>query len=345
MKISTMLKREDFYSINDKTLSGYFFRQDLKKTKLYVYEKLNAIITSNPSKHVKDYLLCEYDVSGSIFKRLAVNAYVKACLNTHGLMSDKKLNIRNCMTDDMLIYPCNKKYRIFDFGSNTVEVIVKAGFPEFNIRREIEFRTRGDLPLFVPRLIANTDHSYIEKIIDGKPVARIQDNEALKNEAIQLIKGYGSKRTVSGSDYCRELKEQINNYTNNKPYAAEILTLADKLFERICLLEKIQIGFSHGDLQPGNIWLENGTGHIYIIDWESWGERSAWYDEEVLYNKMRLIGMKEYLKIEMDLPKKCTVLAEDLLYHLMDREGLPPEIENNRYNEYIKCISDWTTII
>ena len=35
---------------------------------------------------------------------------------------------------------------------------------------------------------------------------------------------------------------------------------------------------THGDLQTGNILIEEATGKVCIYDWETAGERSVWYD-------------------------------------------------------------------
>ena len=71
MKISYMLKRENFYDVNEKTLRRYY--SDCKSRKrLYIYPELNAIVTARPSRAVRNYLYTEYRVSGSFLKKIAV---------------------------------------------------------------------------------------------------------------------------------------------------------------------------------------------------------------------------------------------------------------------------------
>ena len=159
MKISQMIKREDFYRINAETLDRYFGQYTDVKTKLYVYPQLNAIITARPSKQVKEYLLCEYKVRGSYVKRMIASLYVEICLSSLGIMSSHKYEVASDVTSDVLIYPCNKKYRIFDFAENVTEVIPKESFPLTNLKREIEFRTSRGIPDFVPRMISYSDRS------------------------------------------------------------------------------------------------------------------------------------------------------------------------------------------
>lgn len=341
MKISSMLKREDFYAINQKTLSEYFSSSKCENPTLFVFEKLNAIVTSRPSKQVRNYLLCEYNVTANIFKRYLVKLYVLMCLNSNGLLSDRKINLPNSLTNNMLIYPCNKKYRIFNFEHNTVDVIVKAGFPTYNIEREIEFRTKDNLPSFVPKLMFNSKYRYSERIIDGKPLARVNNNENLLKQAMDLLHTYGEKQIISGNDYALNLQKQINALIIGKQFASNVQSVFDKLCRQIRSIENLTIGFSHGDFQPGNIWIENKTGDLFIIDWESWGERSLWYDEEVLFNKLRTTSVTDYMKLSIDFPKKCTVLAEDIIYHLIDLNGLPSGIGDFHFVQYIGEINRW----
>ena len=81
MKITQMIEREDFYTLNEQTLLRYF-SGCTAMTPLYVYPRINAIITAVPSRRVKEYLLCEFDVRANVTKRLAVKGYVQLCLNS-----------------------------------------------------------------------------------------------------------------------------------------------------------------------------------------------------------------------------------------------------------------------
>ena len=71
MKIDAMVIRENFYSINEKTLENYYknvFGQDLKIStgkpldfsKIVIYPKINAIVTRTPSKKVLKYVFSEF---------------------------------------------------------------------------------------------------------------------------------------------------------------------------------------------------------------------------------------------------------------------------------------------
>lgn len=345
MKISQMLKREDFYAINERTLANYY-KDGKGSSLLYVYPKLNAIITKKPSRAVKDYLFCEYEIRSNPLKKLLVNIYVFACLNIGGLLADKKTHVTAKVGNDVLIYPCNKKYRIFNFKNNTVDVIAKDGFNNNDLLREIEFRTKKGLPDFVPSLVSADNNGYCEKIIDGKPLARVQNGfEGYKQKAYALLWEYAKHdaKAVEGKAYAQQLEQKIAELTTNKVEQKEILkNVVKKLCDICCSMDKIQLCFSHGDLQVGNIWIENKTEKIYIIDWESWGTRSVWYDQAVLFDGLRPLPFIDYLCKEIDINKKAVVLLEDIIFNLNELNNLPSDFGQEKFSKYIKEINSWT---
>lgn len=345
MKISEMLKREDFYSISEKTLHDYYGQQD-KRTILYVYPKINAITTCKPSKDVKKYLLNEFALR-SIVKRILAKSYVRMCLSSSGLLSDRKIVIDAEISDATLIYPCNKKYRIFDFVNKYVGVMAKARFDTHDLVHEIEFRRRTDNPPFVPKIIDSNDCGYRESIIDGSPLARISDHKeflTLKEEAYQELRKYYQKydSIVDAKEYILELQNRISLLMGVKSNNVHFLNdLVQILSVFACEFEKITIGFSHGDLQAGNIWVTNGERKIYIIDWESWGTRSVWYDYDTLFNDLRPGGISCYLNKDIAKNQKAVVLLEDIIFQLNELNSLPLNYGNAKFLNYIQRIHDW----
>ena len=345
MKISQMLKREDFYSINEKTLSEYF-KESNKQCKLYVYPQLNAIITKNPSKAVEKYLYNEYSVRGNLIKSLLVKAYVMVCLNSCGIMAEKKLDILGDMNKDMLIYPCNKKYRIFDFSKNVVDVIAKSGFPKNDLENEIAFRTQNKEE-FIPELVFSTDNGYREKIIDGLPLARISENfEELKTKAIDTLYGFAEKNgmthTVKVSDYIEELNERILNFIQDDRKNIDKELLLDVVSKLSLIADKessVELTLSHGDLQSGNIWIEKG-GKLYIIDWESWGKRSTEYDRTVLFGNIHTGGLENFVKTCEDKTKLSIICLEDIIFRLNEVYNLAFDYGEKEFYEYLKLIKD-----
>ena len=345
MKISQMLEREDFYTINERTLNSFFESNDKGGEVLYIYPRLNAIVAKKPSKKVIEYLLCEYSVRGNKVKQVAAQAYVWCCMKTLGLFSSKKCFIPKRDCSSLLIYPCNKKYRIFDFKQNTVAVIGKYGFSNSDLQHEIEFRKRDDLPDFVPRFVSFYENGYEEKIIDGRPLARISDDfESLCHQAYRLLQQYGLsyQKTVSANEYVATLKANILHLLNQKSsYRNIVENLMEMLALSISENGTVTLTFSHGDLQSGNIWVENGTGKIYIIDWESWGIRSNWYDKAALFQNLRPGDIQGYL-VDRELDLECAiVLLEDLAFHLNELNSLPGDFGKNQFERYCNEIMCW----
>lgn len=337
-----MLGREDFYKINQETLDKYYKEQD-KSKKLYIYPKLNAIVTKTPSRRVKKYLYVEYGYNGSLLKRILAKIYTKVVINSFGLLSSKTCRINFDLSDNSLIYPCNKKIRIFDFDNGTVRVVPKHSFSDDGIKKEIEFRVSRKAD-FIPTVLSFDDGEYTEKIIDGCPLARIGERqEKYKAIAFDLWRNYNrSTENIIAREYAKRLRAKFEELAC-KCSVKSIDTTAVRELEELLYNtlsasdELIEVGLSHGDLQAGNIWVENGTDKIYIIDWESVGERSVNYDHAALFRGLRTSGGL----VEIASGESATdavILYEDLLFRIAELNSLPGDIGTKGFAEYIKTI-------
>ncbi len=342
MKITEMLQREDFYEVNAETLADYYAGAK-EAGALYIYPHLNAIVTASPDKAVTDYLLTEYDIRGNRLKRWLTRAYVRLCMASCGLLAARRVHLPHTAHSKTLIYPCNRKYRIFDFEANTVSVHLKSGFPGEQLKHEIEFRSRTELPSFVPTMVSHQPSGYTENIIDGRPLARVsQGYEAYKQAAYEQLSRYAARfnRLTPTADYVATLAQQL------VPRYRHVGLDIDELLQGLCrLAEKqadITLTFSHGDLQAGNIWLENGSDTIFIIDWESWGIRSSFYDKAVLFDGLRPGGVDSYLlNNNISLEEKALVLLEDLDFQCEEYESLPEEFGKNKLQAYSEKLKVW----
>lgn len=345
MKISFMLKREDFYTINQKTLGNYYKNSETEK-KLYIYPELNAIVTARPSKTVRNYLYTEFRVNGSILKRLLVRLYATVMLNSWGLLASKSIKIKTDADKNTLIYPCNKKYRVFDFAKNQVSVLGKDGFPTDDLQQEIQFRTTHTAD-FIPGLLCSHKTGYTETVIDGCPVARTgaQMND-LCDRAFTIWSEYIRPHTqqLPGAEYARQLTEEMQQLQEKAEKLGKQVDMSAfwKVAEGLLAVlrageETVPVSLSHGDLQPGNIWVENETDKIYIIDWESWQNRSVWYDRAMLYEGLRRNdGIAAYAK-KQDLTH-ATVLLEDMIFRLRELTTLPYDYGCKEFDAYIKVL-------
>lgn len=347
MKISYMMKREPFFVINKKTLEKYYSSSTSARS-LYVYPELNAIVTVCPSASVKKYIYTEYRVSGSFLKRLAVKLYAKLLLNSFGLLSAKRIRLLSNANKNTLIYPCNKKYRIFDFENNTVTVTPKVGFPTGDLKKEIEFRTTNQAD-FIPKLISFCEDGYTEAIIDGAPVVRSRHRVyELSDTAYRKWSSFiePTFESVCVTDYADTLMKELTKLSSElvkrdkQFFQYRVTSLFDKLIKEIIGYGgELLVGLSHGDLQSGNIWVENGSDKIYIIDWESYGRRSVFYDKATLYEGLRMADSLKKFVLVKDL-SHAVVLAEDLVYRLKELSNLPENFGCEEFEIYLKVLED-----
>ena len=349
MKIAEMLLREDFYTINERTLERYFGTSD-KQTKLFVYPKINAIVTKDPSKEVVEYLQNEFSPRNSLLKRCLARIYVFLCLHSCGCLASKTVYVSGQIDSDLLVYPCNKKFRVFYLRNHYVDVITKSGFKDDNIKHEIEFRSKEKIPSFVPPLVWYQENSYRESVIKGKPLARIREQyEQYRAEAFRVLQEYGrsewGERIVSArsyvSDCLNQIKENALFHRVDTSALSEYLEMLRDCAEK---MDNIKLVFSHGDLQSGNIWVEDETERIIIIDWESWGIRSEFYDQAVLFDDLRANGILGYLDFEKDPERKAMVLLEDLVYQFREISQLPEETAQGELEKYLKKVEGKRTL-
>lgn len=365
MKISEMLQREDFYDILPKTLNRYagflgiaqgsvVVKDKGCKADLFVNEKLNTIISAKPSKNVKDYLKTEYAVNGSALRKMMVNTYLTASTTMVKRLSQRGLTLKTSLPlNDVLIYPCNKKIRLFDFTSGIVYTVLKDGFPDIYIKCETEFRQNTDA-VFVPKLTSSGDGCYSETIIkNGRPLARIQDEafvEEKKKESLDLLLSLTKEReSISAKAYLAQLKDRCMAMLASKDgFDGESIVsgIFDKLNDGIndCEIEMVT---SHGDFQPGNIWID-AEGKIVIIDWETVKKRSPFYDYAALYCRLRNHGglqnlctrikENEHLSTIDSSPVSSVlrvILAEELEYQTEELVSFPNSMGIDIYNKFI----------
>lgn len=342
-----MIDREDFYSINKKTLENFYGNnRSGVKTILYIYPKINAIVTKKPNSAVKKYLLTEFSVRSPI-KRILAKLYVRFCLASRGKMADMTVDVYAHIKDSVLIFPCNKKYRIFDFEKNCVTVIPKFGFSDKDLRQEILFRSRRNIPVFVPNISKLLVSGYVEEIIDGIPLARITNSgrfEYYRKNAYEMLYAFALKtfKKIAVKEYLNELILSVKSKLNaKKTDLIKIESTFMKIADIASTFDSVEIGFSHGDLQPGNIWIENETERIIIIDWESWGYRSIWYDNAVLFDSLRPGGIDDYLKKPIDTFRKAIVLLEDAVFHIDEFNSLPSSVGEKALNDYFDKLDSW----
>lgn len=366
MKISAMLEREDFYSILQKTLErnatclGFTSNHIQVGTgnegcTLFVNPKLNAIMSASPAPTVIDFLKTEYNVGGSIHRQIAVKAYLWMATTFVRRFSSSgiKLSYRHDL-NNLLIYPCNKKIRLFGFEQGVVYTVLKDGFPDIYIKREMAFRMERAND-FIPGILEAKSNSYSERIIQGRPLARINAPlivEKHKKKAYDLVLSLSAQdKYVNTKSYIRQLAQECEKSLLQKPTYKDGTTVR-KIFEYLVSKtpdENIPLLLSHGDLQPGNIWMDDQQNRLVIIDWETVKERSPFYDYAALYWNLRKDKNMQCLyeqalsqSLQLSHKYRCsektialTVLAEELAYQTEELESFPDNIGIKEYEQVI----------
>lgn len=301
MTIYEMLFREDIYGIMEQTLKEYYHEvhnadvevkveKSVFKNFYVIYPRLGVAMARIPSAGVLRDIFSQFNVQGNWMRKLAAWGYITACVLTCGLLGSRTLRIGNKAFRDRMVYimPCNRKIRIFNYREGYVDAILKVGFSDNNFKNELKFRQQPEFD-FIPGLLKCGERWYRESIIKGTGLVRLP--EPTYSEKVDEIKKllapfyaahlheidaneYGQKMADYVESKFSVLKEEKHIETTEY-----IKTVIGKCLEKIGQNDAtIPMVVSHGDLQTGNILIEDNTGKVFIYDWETACERSVWYD-------------------------------------------------------------------
>lgn len=368
MKIKGMVQREDFYRINESTLKKYYkavYGKDVAiKTKAYsflnrilIYPNIGTEMTRFPGRKVLKYLLSEYNVRNSLAKYIIAKTYVFACFFSFGLLGGKGLEIsdRQLFDNNTAVIPANRKIRIYNFTSGTVDAVVKDTFTTKYFDNELAFRLNNKYDFILP-IKEHGDDWYREGILQGQALARISDPgiyEKGEKDALASI-GIIAAATLEYTDAAVYAKELLAGITEKIRTAAiqKHITCGDAVMDTaqaacaqaVLLNTPLPTVLSHGDLQAGNIWVDKEKGKTYLLDWETVERRSIWYDcATLLLSTRRANKLKEMMENCETAAVKAAVLAndnrrdypmhavmgiitlEDILFYLDDMLELPQD--------------------
>lgn len=383
MKIDAMVEREDFYPILEKTLTKYY-REVLKrdctvevtdsprKENVIIFEKLNRIITRHPSKQIRQSIYESFNINDNTLKRIAAKIYIFLLLSTGRLLADKGLRLsdQSMLTNNQAVIPGNKKIRINNYKTKTSDLIVKEGFADTYFQNELRFRTENIYDFIVP-ILEHGDYWYREQLIDGLCLARVTDKAVYEKAAADVVaclrllyEEYGM--IGDAREYAEKLKhgilvklQQICIQKTDIAFDSDaVIALTEKLADRAMSLERIPLTCSHGDMQSGNVMVDK-TGKILIIDWESYGQRSIWYDVVTFFlftrrlNRWRGIIQKRFSADEQDIffmldssrmydvdAVISVIILEDLDFKLTDTLMIPGALGCSSLNSFINEISE-----
>lgn len=358
-----MLARENLYKIVAKTINNYNTNVDTTKyINYYTYPHLNAIVKNFRSKKIRDYIRTEYCVQGSFIKRIIVKLYLELVFIFPFMFNSKKLQLKfkGNERDDVLIYPCNQRLRVFYFDSNEVDVLVKDGFSTECNQNEIDFRDNYSLQFVPPILYVNSSY-YRESIIDGIPLPRILDEDikrGVKKNVINKILNFNKDNIefISSEEYLTQLINFMLNKVSlidDSLIFKKISDLINSIVSNSDLFKQkfdIPIVVSHGDLQHGNIWLERKTNNVLVFDWESVKKRSIWYDlyfldaekrKDVILDTDSLIDKSSVINNHYNVPISVIskiISLENIHYYIFSLSNFPKDILKVEMKSFVNKI-------
>lgn len=311
MTILEMFEREDIYSILEKTLTEYYKVVKQKSVtvnvskkhffKRYViYPRLGIIVPLFPKWSVMKRTYVSLDVQGNLPKKLFAWAYITLCFLTFGILADASLELsdKSVFGRSMVIIPSNRKIRIYDYNKGYVDSILKDGFNDYYFNNELLARKDSKYD-FILGVLDSGERWYREKLLNGRCLVRCAKedyNKFLGRVMEDLGLFYKSQsRTIESSVYADELYNSYSKLITDIEERKHIMCgekLRRILNESAEILRsataEIPLVLSHGDLQTGNIYVDEEQNKVYIIDWETFKMRSAWYDAcTVLFSTRR----------------------------------------------------------
>lgn len=308
MNIESMLKREPFYEILQKSVKEYFsvvknesITFTVKKTKnlnkMRLYSQLSFLASGKPCKKMRKALYSEYNVRGPFIKYFAGKALVFFVTHSFGMLAKKVFytNIDLHILKELMISPCNRSIRFYYFKKGFVDCIVKDGYSNKYMQRQLQFRLENKKYNFIPLIDEYGDRWYREKILYGNPLIRVRNNSDFLNGQKKALAYMGqlAKDSISYqrvSEYLEILHKSIYakliNFNDNKALIIACRELISYVKRYSSLNDLIvPTAETHGDLQGGNIWFTQER-EIIIYDWETHKRRSVWYDAATLYWKL-----------------------------------------------------------
>ncbi len=366
--------REDVYGIISSTLTEHYgtkvsvAEKDEKtasENSMYCFSRIGIIIPQKPCREIKAQIKREYRITYSLPRKIIMNLYLAAVFALPKFLCEKKLvfseGIVKC---DMFIEPGNKKIKIVDYRSRTIENIVKTGFGSGWIRKEISIRNSG-IEYLVP--LRETKNGYIEYIHCGYSFPRLTEKEKTRHlpEVKTIIENFAGKESVvDAKEYIQaivtEMNCQLRALKDN-----EKLTTTCKKAERIINaivkkidMEQIPICESHGDLQEGNLFYDIDEKKVYLIDMETYKKRSRFYDLMLLYYGFRNASrfIENVAKIRHDRGRKFgngaldeneimnvirLFMLEDIEWQIDEMEIMPQGTVSNGMRIYTENLYDW----
>ena len=299
MKISQLIKHEDFYKILKKTIDNNSFFNNKNKHELIQfnsYEYLNIIVPNKISLSCVSSLIAEYSLHTSKIKKFIQNLYIFLVFKPiiTNLFINKKIQLPKFLSQYAIVGG-NHRIRLFDDLLNGNIVLLKDNENSKFISNEIKVRFNNKLD-YCPKIFSFGKDWFVEEFIKGFPLNRTSNLGTYKDNIDEVVKKHFIKfnnktlRELKLKTYLNFVLQEIGlllekvEFNNTKKH---ILETVNVLFDNIKNqnLQFVSISLTHGDFQKGNMRISDNF--IYVLDWESIDDRFYLYDLFVFYSGIR----------------------------------------------------------
>jgi hypothetical protein len=316
MKISQMLAREPFGQILERTLAGYWGQRygtsrcvrwypgwpGLSRVRAGEEQlwpclpELNAILSADADGPVRHWVRAMFADTPIHWRRPLLRAYV-ACATQRSIMpfaARSAMNVAPPLAEapSLLIWPGNTRLRIFDFRQRRVAVVLKAGFADTSMRRELAVRAinqSGEWP--IPPILAQDPAMtwFEEPLLGGVALNRCPGGGVLVEQAFNALDRWLEQTRAErpALEYVDQVQASVRNELTrvaifDAPTRTKINRWLDAALELIHRLSRrtrdsLVLAVGHGDFQPGNV-LVGDSQTVWLLDWEHSGERQYLYD-------------------------------------------------------------------
>ena len=320
MKISLLLERENFKKIFKNSLESFLEDFTGKKHDVNWYSKrekipegysqkwycnplINSVFLKGANPNIFDSIIQEYlhnplkpwrSPIQKLYLIISKHKYFASKMAKYVIEISPPIdNGKN-----KLIIGGNTKIRFIDVSDKKVYVILKKGFREKYIKREIDVRKNFKY-MPVPELYSCSKNYtwYSEAYIIGKSPDRmdITEGHVALLDAVKYIHRMINDTKMEKHLYVyveqliKRIDKNIQDSTNiDLNTKNTLMDLSKELTEHLNEYHDnvINVACCHGDFQPGNII--NDGKKTWIFDWEYFTEKQIGYDLLVLLLKSRL---------------------------------------------------------
>ncbi len=249
----------------------------------------------------------------------------------------------------------NQRIRIFDFQTTRIRVAAKLGFSGAGMADEVAFRTGPDRPDFVPAISAWDfdagwfEEPLLEQFVPLPRLAPWRRPGRLGGLALRRVEDWSARqgwRLVEAGEWVEGILERIRSLPSwaESRVADDLESAVGELARHASGLGRVEVGWTHGDFQPGNILAHVGHDEIKVIDWEHRAQRYVFYDRVVYETALRWGGDLRQRFVDFlhgrtghdrvlpdDVQTRRSILAmvvvEDILWRMeqAQRGGFEPE--------------------